>query len=46
VLGSGVLHPHPLHLGHYSVHTSDEALNAGQKGIRDRAHLLREQGRI
>ena len=46
VLGSGVLHPHPLHLGHYSVHTSDEALHAGQKGIRNRAHELREQGRL
>jgi redox-sensitive bicupin YhaK (pirin superfamily) len=46
VLGSGALHPHPLHLGHYSVHTSDAALQAGQKGIRDRAHLLREQGRM
>ena len=46
VLGSGVLHPHPLHLGHYSVHTSDEALHAGQKGIRERAQLLRQQGRM
>lgn len=46
VLGSGVPHPHPLHLGYYSVHTSDEALHAGERGIRERADLLRGQGRL
>jgi redox-sensitive bicupin YhaK (pirin superfamily) len=46
VLGSGVLHPHDLFMGPYSVHTSAQALRQGQAGIRERAQLLRQQGRI
>jgi redox-sensitive bicupin YhaK (pirin superfamily) len=35
VLGSAVPHPYPLHLGSYSVHTSSEALAAGERRIRE-----------
>jgi redox-sensitive bicupin YhaK (pirin superfamily) len=33
VLGSAVPHPHPLHLGYYSVHTSAMALLRGEERI-------------
>jgi redox-sensitive bicupin YhaK (pirin superfamily) len=33
VLGSAVPHPYELHLGHYSVHTSAEALARGERRI-------------
>lgn len=33
VLGSAAKHPHPLVLGHYSVHTNHEALIAGEAEI-------------
>jgi redox-sensitive bicupin YhaK (pirin superfamily) len=33
VLGSAVAHPHELHLGNYSVHTSPQALAAGERRI-------------
>ncbi|RDK08941.1 pirin family protein [Cupriavidus lacunae] len=33
VVGSAVPHPHPLHLGYYSVHTSAQALEAGERRI-------------
>lgn len=33
VLGSAVPHPHELHLSYYSVHTSAEALAAGERNI-------------
>ncbi len=33
VLGSAVPHPHPLHLGYYSVHTSAMALARGEQRI-------------
>ena len=46
MLGSGVLHPHDLLTGPYSVHTSGETLRQGQAGIRERAQLLRQQGRL
>ncbi len=46
VLGSGVQHPHDLLMGTYSVHTSAETLRQGQAGIRERAQLLRQQGRL
>jgi redox-sensitive bicupin YhaK (pirin superfamily) len=46
VLGSGVQHPHELHMGPYSVHTSAPTLRQGMTGIRERAQLLREQGRL
>ncbi len=36
VLGSAAPHPHDLHLGNYSVHTSAEALREGEDG--DPAH--------
>jgi redox-sensitive bicupin YhaK (pirin superfamily) len=34
VLGSAVPHPYELHLGAYSVHTSAEALAAGERNLR------------
>lgn len=34
VIASGVKHPHPLYLGMYSVHTSEEALLSGEAGYR------------
>lgn len=34
VVGSAVPHPYQLHLGSYSVHTSAEALAAGERNIR------------
>jgi len=42
VLGSAVKHPHDLVLGYYSVHTTPEALAAGEAEIRrigERLHL-------
>jgi redox-sensitive bicupin YhaK (pirin superfamily) len=33
VFGSSMKHPHPLVCGYYSVHTSEEALEAGEAGI-------------
>jgi redox-sensitive bicupin YhaK (pirin superfamily) len=33
VLGSAVPHPHDLHLGYYSVHTSPDALERGERRI-------------
>jgi redox-sensitive bicupin YhaK (pirin superfamily) len=35
VLGSAIAHPHELHLGNYSVHTSAAALAAGEQRIAD-----------
>jgi redox-sensitive bicupin YhaK (pirin superfamily) len=35
VLGSAAPHPHELHLGSYSVHTSAAALEAGEQRIRE-----------
>jgi redox-sensitive bicupin YhaK (pirin superfamily) len=35
VLGSAVPHPHQLHLGSYSVHTSAAALTAGERNLRE-----------
>jgi redox-sensitive bicupin YhaK (pirin superfamily) len=46
VLGSAAKHPHPLVLGHYSVHTSQEALDIGEAGIRLVGARLRAEGRI
>ena len=39
VLASAIPHPHELHLGRYSVHTSAQALDAGERRI----EALREQ---
>jgi redox-sensitive bicupin YhaK (pirin superfamily) len=46
VLGSAVPHPHDLVLGYYSVHTSEQALQAGEKGIVELGEQLRRSGRI
>jgi len=46
VLGSAVPHPHPLVLGHYSVHTSPSALANGEAGIRAVRERLRAAGRL
>jgi hypothetical protein len=44
VLGSAVPHPYPLHLGSYSVHTSAEALAAGERHIRELKQRLDAAG--
>ena len=46
MLGSAVRHPHPLVTGHYSVHTSDEALKIGEEGIQEIGKKLRAEGKI
>jgi len=46
VLGSAVPHPHNLVLGYYSVHTSAEALRAGEARIMEIGTHLRRRGRI
>ena len=35
VLGSAVPHPYELHLGAYSVHTTADALAAGERNLRE-----------
>jgi redox-sensitive bicupin YhaK (pirin superfamily) len=44
VLGSAVPHPHPLHLGYYSVHTSASALARGEERIAELGRKLSEAG--
>jgi redox-sensitive bicupin YhaK (pirin superfamily) len=44
VLGSAVAHPHNLVLGYYSVHTSSEALRAGEARIKEIGAQLRRGG--
>jgi redox-sensitive bicupin YhaK (pirin superfamily) len=44
VLGSAVPHPYALHLGSYSVHTSAEALAAGERHIRELKQRLDAAG--
>ena len=46
VLGSAIRHPHPLALGNYSVHTSAQALQAGEQRISQIGEQLRAQGRL
>ena len=46
VIGSAVPHPHDLVLGYYSVHTSAEALAAGEAQIQAIRHSLVEKGRL
>ncbi|MDN7177410.1 pirin family protein [Caballeronia sp. SEWSISQ10-4 2] len=46
VIGSAVPHPHNLVLGYYSVHTSSEALRAGEARIKEIGAQLRRRGRI
>ncbi len=45
VIGSAAPHPHPLHLGNYSVHTSADALKAGERHIKDLRKNLVERER-
>jgi redox-sensitive bicupin YhaK (pirin superfamily) len=44
VLGSAVPHPHDLHLGYYSVHTSDDALERGEARIAELGRKLQQAG--
>lgn len=44
VLGSAEPHPHTLHMGSYSVHTSAEALNKGEARINELGIKLRQAG--
>jgi redox-sensitive bicupin YhaK (pirin superfamily) len=44
VLGSAVPHPHDLHLGNYSVHTSPEALARGERRIAELGARLAAAG--
>jgi len=44
VLGSAPRHPHDLHMGSYSVHTSPEALQRGEEEIRRIGMQLRRDG--
>lgn len=44
VIGSAVPHPHELHLGYYSVHTSREALKKGEQRIRELGLQLQAAG--
>jgi redox-sensitive bicupin YhaK (pirin superfamily) len=46
VLGSAVKHPHDLVLGNYSVHTSQSALDRGERNITEIGKRLRAEGRI
>ncbi|RZI97927.1 MAG: pirin family protein [Rubrivivax sp.] len=45
VLGSAVSHPHDLVMGHYSVHTSKEALALGEAEIRRIGATLHDKSR-
>jgi redox-sensitive bicupin YhaK (pirin superfamily) len=44
VLGTAVPHPHDLHLGRYSVHTSGEALARGERRIAELGARLASAG--
>jgi redox-sensitive bicupin YhaK (pirin superfamily) len=44
VLGSAASHPHDLVLGYYSVHTTPDALEAGERRIAEIQARLREEG--
>lgn len=46
VLGSAVRHPHPLITGHYSVHTTEDALRIGEECIKKVGKRLKAEGRI
>jgi redox-sensitive bicupin YhaK (pirin superfamily) len=46
VFGSAIKHPHPLVLGYYSVHTSEQALAQGEAEISRIGRQLRERGRL
>ena len=44
VLGTAIPHPHDLHLGYHSVHTSRAALIEGEREIERIGHELRAKG--
>jgi redox-sensitive bicupin YhaK (pirin superfamily) len=44
VLGSAIKHPYDLVTGHYSVHTTEEALRQGESNIAAIGHRLHNQG--
>lgn len=44
VIGSAIPHPHDLHLGHYSVHTSAQALATGEQRIAQLGQQLKAAG--
>ncbi|WP_153066086.1 hypothetical protein [Xanthomonas dyei] len=44
VLGSAIPHPHPLHLGYYSVHTTAQALAIGEERIRTLGKQMQAAG--
>ncbi|QOT81921.1 pirin family protein [Cupriavidus basilensis] len=44
VLGTAIPHPHDLHLGYYSVHTTPSALIEGEREIKRIGHELRAKG--
>ena len=46
VLGSAASHPYELALGHYSVHTSPAALQAGEHHIAEIKVRLQKEGRL
>ena len=46
IFGSAVKHPHEMHMGSYSIHTSALALQQGEAGIARIGMQLRAQGRI
>lgn len=46
MVGSAMQHPHPLVTGHYSVHTSREALAIGEAGIETVGLRVRAEGKI
>jgi redox-sensitive bicupin YhaK (pirin superfamily) len=46
VLGSAASHPYELALGNYSVHTSQAALQAGERRIAEIKARLQQQGRL
>jgi len=46
VLGSAIKHPYDLVLGHYSVHTNQDALERGEARIAEIGRRLESEGRL
>lgn len=46
VLGASKPHDHELAIGHYSVHTSRDALAEGERHIQELGNELRRNGRL
>lgn len=44
MFGTAARHPHPLATGYYSVHTSPQALEAGEARIRELGEQIRVAG--